>query len=213
MADEYNGFNGNGENGNGNGHKETKPLFTQKLESINQSMQIDRYFTQEGKNPFLFGINGNPINWISENVSVTDDRGKVIFTQPNIKRPDFWSPLAIKVVANKYFWGDQIKGERENNIEQLIGRVSRFIGRQAIKQGYFKEKESSILQDEISSICLNQLCVFNSPVWFNAGIHEYNIEAGGVSAYIWDEDSKKVIKSEKKMDRPQCAACFILSIF
>ena len=233
MANGYNGYgdlNGNGSNngfnGNGENNNENKP-FQQKVESsllpTTIPMLMDRYFTREGENPFSFDIHGKPLKWISENVSITDDQGKVIFTQPNVKRPDFWSPLAIKVVAGKYFWGDQAKGERENSIEQLIGRVSRYIGRQALKQGYFDEKGSKILQDEIASICLNQLCVFNSPVWFNAGIWEYNKEAGGVSAYKWDFNLGKAVRAEQGLevsgkmaraaeDRPQCSACFILSI-
>src|SRR3990167_6884479 len=89
---------------------------------------LNRYFTYEGKSPFDFDIYGNPIKWISEDVKVTDEMGKLIFVQPNVKRPDFWSPLAIKVVASKYFWGDQAKNEREDSVEMLIGRVSRFFG-------------------------------------------------------------------------------------
>jgi ribonucleoside-diphosphate reductase alpha chain len=184
-------------------------------------MEMGRVFTQEGKSPFEFDWRGMPINWASENVSVTDDRGQTVFTQPNVKRPDFWSPLAIKVVASKYFWGDQAKGEREQSVEQLIGRVSRFIGRQAFQQGYFDERESKILRDEVASICLGQLAVFNSPVWFNAGIWEYNKEAGGVSAFKWDFDKKRVVNAQQNKevtgvavageteDRPQCSACFI----
>src|SRR3990167_10371795 len=137
-------------------------------------MHLGRFFTYEGKSPFELDIFGNPIKWIFEDVNVTDDRGKVIFTQPGVRRPDSWSPLALKVVASKYFWGDQAKGEREDSIEKIIGRVSRFFGRQAFKQGYFDDKQSKVLQDEIAAICLNQLGVFNSPVWFNAGIWEYN---------------------------------------
>ncbi len=212
---DYNGnsdINGNG-NAHSNEHSDKKTAYPQKVESaMKMPMFMDRYFTKSGKNPFLFDIGSAQIRWLSESVTVTDDRGKVIFTQPNVRRPDFWSALAIKVVASKYFWGDQAKGEREDSAEKLIGRVSRYIGRQALKQGYFDEEMSNILQDEITAICLNQLCVFNSPVWFNAGINEYNPEAGGVSAYVWDDASQSVIKANKKMDRPQCSACFILSI-
>src|SRR3989344_3228396 len=98
-------------------------------------------------------------------------------TQEGKRRPDFWSPLAIKVVASKYFWGDQKKNERENSVEMLIGRVSRFFGRQAVKQKYFNEEEAVVLKDEIAAICLNQMAVFNSPVWFNAVIQEYDNNA------------------------------------
>ncbi len=175
-------------------------------------LNMDHFFTQKGKSPFEFDIYGNPIRWVSEEVKVSDDMGKVIFVQPNVRRPEFWSPLAIKVVASKYFWGNQAKGERESSIEQLVGRVARFIGRQALKQGYMDAERSAILRDEIASICLNQLCVFNSPVWFNAGIQEYDRNAGGVSAWKWDAATDTVIHTDKTDDRPQCSACFIQSI-
>jgi len=176
------------------------------------TMKFERFFTREGKSPFEFDIYGNPIRWVAESVSVNDDSGKVVFTQPNVKRPDFWSPLAIKVVSSKYFWGDQKKNERESSVEMLIGRVSRFFERQAIAQKYFNESEAKILRDEIAAICLNQLAVFNSPVWFNVGIQEYDKNAGGVSAYVWDSASRDIIRTNKQMDRPQCSACFIQSI-
>ncbi|MEK6825537.1 MAG: vitamin B12-dependent ribonucleotide reductase [Nanoarchaeota archaeon] len=176
-----------------------------------KKMDLKRMFTFEGKSPFEFDIYGNPIKWLAEDVRVTDDMGKPIFTQPAVRRPDFWSPLAIKVVASKYFWGDQAKGERENSVEKIIGRVSRYIGRQAFAQKYFNEEQANILRDEIAAITLNQLCVFNSPVWFNAGIWEYNKQAGGVSAWKWDESTQTAIHALKTDDRPQCSACFILS--
>ncbi|MBU1988286.1 MAG: vitamin B12-dependent ribonucleotide reductase [Nanoarchaeota archaeon] len=172
-------------------------------------MKIGRCFTQEGKNPFEFDLYGNSINWIAEDVSVTDDSGKTIFMQPKVRRPDFWSSLAIKVVASRYFWGNQNKGERENSVEHLVSRVSRFFERQALKQGYFDEERAKILGEEIAAICLNQIAVFNSPVWFNVGIQEYDKEVGGVSAYVWDSSLNRVLKSEKRSDRPQCSACFI----
>lgn len=176
------------------------------------NFNLDRVFTSESKSPYEFDIKGNRINWISEEVKVSDDRGKVIFVQPNVRRPEFWSPLALKVVASKYFWGDQSKGERENSIEMIIKRVANYIGRQALLQGYFDEKKSEALRDEIAAITLNQLCVFNSPVWFNAGINGYNPLAGGVSTYVWDKTLGKIVHASKGMDRPQCSACFILGI-
>jgi len=174
--------------------------------------ELGRYFTYEDKNPFEFDIMGNPIKWVHEDVKVTDDLGKVIFTQPGVRRPDFWSTLALKVVASRYFWGDQSKGEREDSVEKIIGRVSRFFERQAISQGYFGEEQAQILKDEIAAICLNQICVFNSPVWFNVGINQYNNEAGGVSTYKWDLKEGKVVHTLKTDDLPQCSACFILSV-
>lgn len=178
----------------------------------NTSFTYSRLFTYPGKNPFEYNIFGNPINWIAEEVKINDDMGRTIFTQPLVRRPDFWSPLAIKVVAGKYFWGDQAKGEREASAEQLIGRVCRWMGKQAVLQKYFSEEQAAILRDELAAITLNQLAVFNSPVWFNVGIQEYNPLAGGVSAYVWDATSDAIVHSVKTMNRPQCSACFIQSI-
>jgi ribonucleoside-diphosphate reductase alpha chain len=180
--------------------------------SLNQPFHFERFFTYDGKSPFEFDIYGNPINWVSEEVKVTDDQGRVIFVQPNVRRPEFWSPLAIKVVASKYFWGDQAKNQRENSAEQLVGRVARFIGRQALLQKYFDAETSKKLQDEVAAICLNQLAVFNSPVWFNAGINEYDSQAGGVGAWKWDAATDTIIHAHKGEDRPQCSACFIQGI-
>jgi ribonucleoside-diphosphate reductase alpha chain len=191
------------------GTMETEPKGS--MGSMSTGLVLDKYFTRHGKNPFDYDLYGNPINWVTEDVSVNDDQGKAIFTQKNVKKPDFWSTLALKVVASKYFWGDQAKGEREDSAEKLIGRVSRFIGRQGRLQKYFSEEKTKILEEEVAAICLNQLAVFNSPVWFNVGIQEYDKGAGGVSSYVWDSKNDSIVKAEKSMDRPQCSACFIQS--
>lgn len=184
-----------------------QPTFQKK-----SSLIIDRFFTYEGKNPYEYDIYGNPIRWVNEEVKITDDAGKVIFVQPNVKRPDFWSPLAAKVVASKYFWGEPHKGNRESTSEQLIGRVSRWIATQSLIQHYLDEPNAAAFRDEIAAICLNQLAVFNSPVWFNAGIQEYAKDAGGVSRYMWDAATDTILPVTKSMNRPQCSACFIQGI-
>lgn len=184
----------------------------EKLGLETENINLFRYFSQEGRNPFEYDSNGKLINWISEEVKVTDDVGKIIFTQPNVRRPDFWSTLAIKVVASKYFWGDMAKGEREDSVEKLISRIAKYIERQALKQNYFDAEKAKILYDEVSSICVQQMAAFNSPVWFNSGINLYNKNAGGVSAWRWDSELKKIVKASKIEDYPQCSACFIQSI-
>lgn len=196
--------------------RDTQEMGVQDVVDTRKSTHVpflfERYFTYDGKNPFEYDIFGKPIRWVTEEVKVTDDVGKVIFTQSNVRRPDFWSTLAIKVVASKYFWGDQAKGEREHSVEQLIGRVSRYVGRQALKQNYMTEAHAARLRDEIAAICLHQLAVFNSPVWFNAGIQEYDRNAGGVGVWKWDAATDSILHTEKTDDRPQCSACFIQSV-
>jgi ribonucleoside-diphosphate reductase alpha chain len=187
-------------------------MVVEKLGLETGRINIARFFSQEGKNPFEYDISGKLVNWISEDVKITDDMGKVIFTQPNVRRPDFWSTLAIKVVAGKYFWGDMAKGEREDSVEKLVSRIAKFIGRQALKQKYLDEAGSKILESEVAAICLHQIAAFNSPVWFNAGINDYDKNAGGVSAFRWDQELRKIAKASKGEDFPQCSACFIQSI-
>lgn len=177
-----------------------------------QSLALERFFTREGKSPFLFDLFGNPITWVSEDVSVTDDAGKPIYVQPKVQKPSFWSSLALKVVASKYFWGNMQKGERENSIEQIIRRVSDFYERQALKQRYFSEVQARVLKEEIAAICMNQLAVFNSPVWFNVGIQQYSPIAGGVAPYKWSPERGEAVKAMKNEDQPQCSACFILGV-
>ena len=173
-------------------------------------LSISRYFSKNS-DPFKFDMENKEIEWISEEVAFTDDKGKIIYKQPNVKKPKFWSSLALKVVASRYFWGNMDKNERESSVEQLISRVSAFYGRQAKLQGLFNEEQSKILEDEIAAICLNQLAVFNSPVWFNAGIQAYDKIAGGVAPYKWDPLNKNIRNTEKNEDSPQCSACFIQS--
>lgn len=186
------------------------PEMIQELEQ--GKMKLTRFFSYSDKSPYKFDIYGGAINWIHEEVKITDDKGKTIFVQPNVGRPDFWSSLAIKVVASKYFWGNQDKGEREDSVEKIVGRVSRFFGRQALKQGYFDEKQSEILRDELAAICVSQMAAFNSPVWFNVGTQEYDKNAGGVSAFKWASETNSIIPTLKTDDRPQCSACFIQSV-
>ncbi len=178
----------------------------------NGKIDITRYFTHQHKDPFLFDINGSPIKWVKQNVNITDDGGSVIFSQPNVEHPAFWSDLAIRVVASKYFWGNQEKGERENSVRQLILRIADFFKRQALGQKYLAEEQAQIFRDELVHITLNQLASFNSPVWFNAGINKYDANAGGVSSFVFDTAQNKVVKANKQSDKPQCSACFIQKV-
>src|SRR3990167_4111463 len=98
-----------------------------------------------------------------------------------------YKPVSISAFYPKY---SEIKLERNLTFEnkdpldydiygnEIIKRVSEFMGREALRQGYFDEKRAKILRDEMIAITLNQLGVFNSPVWFNAGIQKYSNIAG-----------------------------------
>src|SRR5216110_873992 len=112
-------------------------------------------------------------------------KDKPTFEQKEVEFPKFWSQTATNIVAQKYFRGRMSSPERERSVKQMIGRVVTTIGTWGREGGYFAtEDEAQTFEDELKAILVNQLASFNSPVWFNVGFEE----------------------------KPQCSACFILSI-
>src|SRR5918912_1445728 len=112
-------------------------------------------------------------------------KDKPAFEQKGVEFPKFWSQTATNIVAQKYFRGRMSSPERETSVKQMIGRVVDTIGRWGREGGYFAtDEEAETFEAELKFILVNQLAAFNSPVWFNVGFE----------------------------DKPQCSACFILSI-
>jgi ribonucleoside-diphosphate reductase alpha chain len=107
------------------------------------------------------------------------------FEQREVEFPKSWSQNATNIVAQKYFRGQLGTEKRESSVKQMIGRVAGTISEWGRTGGYFASTEDSeAFEAELTSILLNQKAAFNSPVWFNVGFEE----------------------------RPQCSACFILSV-
>src|SRR5438270_6438023 len=74
---------------------------------------------------------------------------------------------------------------REGRVKQMVARVAGTIVGWGREGGYFaSEEEAETFGAELKALLVNQYAAFNSPVWFNVGFEE----------------------------RPQCSACFILSI-
>ncbi|HYY33027.1 MAG TPA: hypothetical protein VE693_05515, partial [Gaiellaceae bacterium] len=112
-------------------------------------------------------------------------KDKPVFEQKGVEFPKFWSQTATNIVAQKYFRGRMSSPEREASVKQMIGRVVDTIAGWGREGGYFAdEAEAETFEAELKAILVNQLAAFNSPVWFNVGFEE----------------------------KPQCSACFILSI-
>ena len=112
-------------------------------------------------------------------------KDKPAFEQKDVEFPKFWSQTATNIVAQKYFRGRMSSPEREKSVKQMIGRIVTTAGAWGREGGYFaNEEEAETFEAELKAILVNQLAAFNSPVWFNVGFEE----------------------------KPQCSACFILSI-
>src|SRR3954452_12021698 len=107
------------------------------------------------------------------------------FEQRGVEFPKFWSQTATSIVAQKYFRGRLYSRERESSVQQMIGRVVETIVGWGKAGGYFADgDDADTFEAELKAILVNQYASFNSPVWFNVGFEE----------------------------KPQCSACFILSI-
>ena len=124
------------------------------------------------------------IEWETRDALIPGKDGPA-FEQKDVEFPKFWSQTATNIVAQKYFRGRMSSPERETSVKQMINRVVETIGAWGREGSYFAdEEEAETFEAELKAILVNQYAAFNSPVWFNVGFEE----------------------------KPQCSACFILSI-
>ncbi len=176
--------------------------------STGKGLAVDRVFTQKGSGPF------DGIEWDHRKASITDDKGTVIFVQENVEVPKAWSMLATNIVASKYFYGGAQSKERETSVRQLVDRVARAIADWGRKDGYFATAEDAeTFYTELAWLCINQYGSFNSPVWFNVGLHHaYGVSSDSRSSYYWNPDAQKIEMSRDSYKHPQASACFIQSV-
>jgi ribonucleoside-diphosphate reductase alpha chain len=110
---------------------------------------------------------------------------KPAFEQHGVEFPKSWSQNATNIVAQKYFRGQVDTDARESSVKQMVGRVAGTISGWGRELGYFStDEDADAFEAELTHILVNQIAAFNSPVWFNVGFEE----------------------------KPQCSACFILSV-
>ncbi len=125
------------------------------------------------------------VEWEIRSAVIAGESGETVFEQRDVEVPKTWSQLATNVVVSKYFRGPLGTPQRERSVRQLVGRVVDTIGEWGAAQGYFATPDDHrAFTDELTHLLLHQKASFNSPVWFNMGVEP----------------------------KPQCSACFILSV-
>jgi len=125
------------------------------------------------------------VEWEVRAAVIQGEGGETVFEQRDVEVPRGWSQLATNVVVSKYFRGPLGSPARERSVRQLVGRVVNTIGSWGAEQGYFATADDArAFADELTHLLLHQKLSFNSPVWFNVGVEP----------------------------KPQCSACFILSV-
>jgi ribonucleoside-diphosphate reductase alpha chain len=178
-------------------------------EMKNSGMQIERYFSRDG-DPYATTA------WDKTDVTITNDQGEPLYTQKGVEFPKRWGDLARKIVASKYFYGENGTPQRENSIKQLINRVTGTITSWGEKQNYFKSTEDAkAFNEELAALTINQKMAFNSPVWFNVGVDRYlantTRKTEQKNHFIYDKVSNAIIPLPigSEYEHPQTSACSI----
>ncbi|TWT79818.1 Vitamin B12-dependent ribonucleotide reductase [Planctomycetes bacterium CA13] len=183
--------------------------FGNKLGRTESGLKIETKFCpDDGKTPFA------TTKWDQRSASIKDESGKALFEQNNCEVPAFWTQLATNVVVSKYFYGDPSNTEeRERSVRQLIHRVTRTITDWGLQDGYFESPEDGEnFYRDLTWLCLHQHGAFNSPVWFNVGLHTQYGVTGDKCNWHWNEAEQTTAQPENPYEYPQGSACFIQSV-
>ena len=181
------------------------------MSKARQGLKFDRYFTKE-----FPGKVYDSFEWKKADIEIANDNGEVLFVQKGVDFPVGWTPNARKITTSKYFYGHQDTPQREGSGRYLIGRVSETFADWSARQKYFSsEQEVDAFRDELAYLALDQRMAFNSPVWFNVGVHKIAGDGDQQKrqGYIVGK-SGKIVRLPVGKDRfyPQTSACFIQSV-
>lgn len=173
-----------------------------------KGLAITPLFTRPGVDPF------DEIEWEKRRAVIKNDKGEVVFESNEIEVPKSWSMLATNIVASKYFYGAHGMDIQEKSLRQLVHRVTRTITDWGMHDGYFATTaDAETFYHELAYICANQYGAFNSPVWFNVGLHQvYGLSSANKACYYWNPDAAKIERTSDSYKHPQSSACFIQSV-
>ncbi len=173
-----------------------------------RGLQFESKFCPENvQDPF------DTVEWTQRTASIKGEDGGLLFEQADCEVPEFWSQLATNVVVSKYFYGENGTDERETSVRQLIHRVTRTISDWGVENGYFASEEvGETFYRDLTWLCLHQYGAFNSPVWFNVGLHHQYGVSGDKCNWRWNPSKGQVEQPENPYEFPQASACFIQSV-
>jgi ribonucleoside-diphosphate reductase alpha chain len=188
--------------------RKTPPAADQPKQHTVRALKIDPVFCPVNvDDPF------ETAKWDLRTAGIKGEKGDVVFEQKECEVPSSWSQLATNVVVSKYFYGEVNTPERETSVRQLIHRVARTLADWGTEDGYFASAEDGeCFYRELTWLCLHQHASFNSPVWFNVGLHpQYGVQ-GAKCNWHWDAEKQEINQPENSYEFPQGSACFIQSV-
>ncbi|MBV9284435.1 MAG: vitamin B12-dependent ribonucleotide reductase [Acidimicrobiia bacterium] len=150
---------------------------------------IRRHFTTPDVDPY------DEVLWERRDARITNFRdGTVAFEQTGVEFPVSWSQNATNIVAQKYFRGQLGSVERESSLRQVANRVVDTITAWGRKDGYFVDQaESEAFSAELKHLIVHQKAAFNSPVWFNIGVHGEPQQASACFILHVDDTMKSIL--------------------
>lgn len=184
-----------------------------KQASAKSGLQFPRRFTREDVNVF------DQFEYDYRTSVIRNPSGEIVFEMNNVEVPKSWSQIATDILAQKYFRKagvPQADGSlgRETSAKQVAHRMANCWRVWGERYGYFaSEKDAQVFYEELVYSILDQMCVPNSPQWFNTGLYEsYGIKGKPQGHYYVDPIDGELKKSTSAYERPQPHACFILSV-
>jgi ribonucleoside-diphosphate reductase alpha chain len=157
--------------------------------------------------------------------------GSTVFKLEGIDAPEHWTPLAVDILAQKYFRkagvpqkgpdGKPLSGPDgkpvlggERDARQVFHRLAGCWTDWGKSYGYFhKEEDAAAFYDEVCYMLARQMAAPNSPQWFNTGLHyAYDLSGPSQGHYYVDPKTKKMTKASNAFEHPQPHACFIQSV-
>ncbi len=188
-------------------------MATRTKASARGGLQFSRRFTRDDVNVF------DMFEYDYRTSIIRNPGGDVVFEMNNVEVPKQWSQIATDILAQKYFRKagvPQPDGSlgRETSAKQVAHRMANCWKAWGERYHYFaSEKDARVFYDELVYSILNQMCVPNSPQWFNTGLFEsYGITGKPQGHYYVDPADGQLKKSTNAYERPQPHACFILSV-
>ncbi len=173
-----------------------------------KGLTMKRFFTQKGASPY------DTLEWKKRTSVISEPNGKVVFESSDVETPAFWSQLATDIVVSKYFRKAGVQGTGgEVSVRQVVKRIVNAIRVYGEKYGYFhSEEDAQTFADELAYMLLHQRAAFNSPVWFNCGLHHAYGISGSPGNFRHDDTLNQTVELENSYAYPQCSACFIQSL-
>ena len=169
---------------------------------------VSRYFTRgKGEAPLKSG------SFVRAHSVIREPGGRVVFERKDIEVPESWSQLAIDILASKYMRRVGVpKTGHETTAKQVIERITESLKLEATRTKILTLAEARIFEEELQHILLHQIAAFNSPVWFNLGLHQFYGISGSGGNFRFDSKQKRVLEVQDNFKYPQTSACFIQSV-